>query len=221
MIKHAKLLLIASVGVLFAYAASAETPVAIVEEISGSPAGIEFMDYVYAGKVVRLGSHDSIVLSYLDSCWREKITGGTITIGSEQSLVEGGKVERTKIVCDAGKMLLTAELAGKNAAMVFRAPQRPEFTLYGLSPIVEVNPGSTLLIERLDQSGERYEVVITDKQLQHGTFYDLAKAHESLTAGGIYRASAGTQQLVFKIDANAKPGMAPIAGRLLRLQPAN
>jgi hypothetical protein len=41
----------------FAYA---EMPVAIVEETTGKPAGVEFMDYVAAGKVIELGPRPPI-----------------------------------------------------------------------------------------------------------------------------------------------------------------
>lgn len=208
--------------------AAAQAPVAVVEDVTGSPSGIQFMDYVEPGQVIRLGAHDTIVLGYLKSCWHETITGGTVTVGTEQSAVVGGDVARSKIVCEGGKMMLTAELADKSAVTAFReapnrqsaAPSRPEFTLYGLSPVVEVKPGGTLVIERVDQPGERHELALGDTQLLHGKFFDLARAGVVLTAGGIYRATAGTRQMVFKIDPSAQSGQSPIAGRLIRLQPA-
>src|SRR5437899_11320027 len=89
---------------LFAASASAQSPAAVVEEVKGNPAGVEFMDYVVPGKVIRLGPQGSIVLGYMKSCWRESITGGTVTVGTEKSEVESGKIERTKAECDAGRM---------------------------------------------------------------------------------------------------------------------
>src|SRR4030095_9823487 len=77
-----------------------QTPVALVEEIRGNPAGVEFMDYVTTGTVVQLRPQESIVLGYLTSCWHETITGGTVIVGSEQSEVRGGKVTRTKVLCE-------------------------------------------------------------------------------------------------------------------------
>ncbi len=208
-------------------ALAAGMPVAVVEDVTGSPPGIQFMDYVDAGQVIHLGARDTIVLGYLKSCWQETIAGGTVTVGAEQSEVQGGKIDRAKVPCEGGKMQLTAELA-KSGAMVFRdrphltkKALHPEFTLYGLSPVVEVKLGGTLVIDRLDQPGEHHEVAIGAAQLVHGSFLDLAKAGVVLSAGGIYRATAGGQQMVFKIDPNAQPGDAPIVGRLLRLQPAS
>ena len=103
---------------------AAQTPAAVVEEVGGSVTGVQFMDYVEPGQVIRLGTHDRIVLGYLKSCWRETITGGTVTVGTEQSEVAGGEVVRAKIACEGGKMTLSAELAGKSGAMVFRQVPR-------------------------------------------------------------------------------------------------
>ena len=118
--------------------ASAQSPAAVVEELAGAVPGVQFMDYVEPGQVIRLGAHDRIVLGYLKSCWRETISGGTVTVGNEQSEVAGGEVARVKVACEGGKMMLSAELAGKSGAMVFRQvpkPQavalaHPEFTLF-------------------------------------------------------------------------------------------
>jgi hypothetical protein len=206
--------------------AAAQSPVAVVEDITGNGAGVQFMDYVVPGQVIRLGPRDHIVLGYLKSCWRETIDGGTVTVGDDQSEVAGGQVERAKVACEGGKMMLSAELAGKSGAMVFRqAPKlqaaalpHPEFTLYGLSPVFEVRPPGTLVLERLDQRGERHEIAVTEQQLVRGAFLDCAKAGVALAPGGLYRAKLADQEIVFKIDPDAKPGAAPLAGRLARLQ---
>ena len=214
------------VALLLAPAAWADTPVALVEDVSGKPAGVEFMDYLEPGKVIRLADGDSIVLSYLKSCWRETIRGGAVTVGAEQSTVEGGTVDRAKVFCDGGKMELAAAQSKQSAAMVFRkAPgpntaPKPQFTIYGLSPLVELKGGGTLVLERVDvPSGDRLEVVIAPADLVRGAFYDLAKNGKPLKPGGIYRAKVGDQQIVFAVDPAARDGAAPAAGRLLRFQP--
>jgi hypothetical protein len=38
--------------------------------------------------------------------------------------------------------------------------------------------------------------------------------------GGLYRASIGAREIIFKIDPGAKPGRVPVISRLLRFQPA-
>ena len=60
-------------------------PVAVVEKVTGKVVGVEFMDYVTPGKVVKLGPQGSIVLEYMTSCWRETITGGTVVVGSGEA----------------------------------------------------------------------------------------------------------------------------------------
>ena len=211
----------------FILTASAQSPAAVVEEIQGSVPGIAFMDYVEPGQIIRLGAHDRIVLGYLKSCWRETISGGTVTVGHEQSEVAGGEMARAKVACEGGKMMLSAELAGKSGAMVFRqvpkphavaAAPHPEFTLYGLSPVFEVRPSGKLLVERLDQPGEHHEIAVTEQALMRGAFLDFAKSGVALAPGGIYRAKLADREIVFKIDPDAKPGDAPLVGRLARLQ---
>ena len=101
-------------------AAAAGPLVAVVEEVTGSPAGIEFMDYLEAGKIIRLHPQETMILSYLTSCVRETITGGTVVVGSEGSKVVAGSIERTRIDCDGGRMQLTADEANAFSGHVFR-----------------------------------------------------------------------------------------------------
>jgi hypothetical protein len=214
---------VAGTGPVFA----AGEPVAVVEDVTGKTASVELMDYVTPGQVIHLAAGDKLVLGYMGSCWQETITGGTVTVGREQSTVKDGKVARAKVECEGGKMELTAEQASKSGAVVFRgAPTRksavpqPQLTLYGLSPVVDIKGGGHLVIERLDQPGERIEMDVAAHQLFRGAFYDFAKSGKALAAGGVYRASVGAQQIVFKVDPDARPGQAPVIGRLLRFQPA-
>jgi hypothetical protein len=198
---------------------------ALIEDAKGRNLDVDFMDYVDVGRVIKLGPNDELVLGYLRSCWRETIRGGTVTIGAEQSTVDGGNVRRQKVECDGGRMRLTQAQSGQAGVMVFRAPPRPagapaqpQATLYGLSPVLDVQGGGTVTIERVDQPGEKLTIQVAAQQLQRGAFHDLAKAGQALVAGGVYRASVGPgREIVFKVDSEAKPGQAPIVSRLLRL----
>jgi hypothetical protein len=204
---------------------------ALVEDVTGTSAGVEFMDYLEAGKVIHLDPQDSIVVSYLYSCTRETIRGGTITVGRERSDVELGNAERTSIPCDAGNMLLTTQIASQSAGMLIRAPNpererpasppSPQFKLYGLSPMLDLRGGGgTLEITRLDKNGEHYALTIGTPQSIGTTLYDLASAGTALSPGGIYRATLGVRSVTFKIDPSANPGKTPILGRLLGLDRA-
>jgi hypothetical protein len=202
--------------------------IAIVEEIEGNPPDVEMMDLVRAGKVIQLGSSDTIVLNYLKSCQREIITGATVTIGAEQSVVEGGKVTREKVACDGGRIELTRELLAKGGGAIFRDPPkaapptllalRPQFLLYGRSPVIELSPQAPVILERADRSGERYTLVPNRQKLK-GAFYDFADDDKALVAGGVYRATMGAVQVLFQVDIGARPGRTPLAGRLLMLSP--
>jgi hypothetical protein len=217
--------IVAAFALVPAAQAAAQAQVAVVEDVRSKTAGVEFMDYVAVGRRIRLEPRDTIVLEYMQSCWRETITGGQVTIGTELSDVRAGQVERHKVDCDGGRLMLTSTLAGQSAGFVVRtmrsqgqgAPPTPQITLYGLSPLVELKGGGKLVIERVDQPGERYEYSVGADQLLKGAFFDLARLGQALAPGGIYRASVGSREIVFKVDPGAKPGASPVVGRLLRL----
>jgi hypothetical protein len=216
-------LLACATSLLVASSGWAGDPVAMVEDVSGSPAGIQPMDYLAAAQVIHLGAQDGVIIDYLHSCARETIQGGVVTIGTDQSTVAGGTLKREKVECDGGALKLTADQAAKSGVVVFRKPPKPgqiavDRTLYGASPIVELNGGGRLVVERLDKPGERLDLKVASADLEHGSFYDFARTGRSLTAGGVYRASANGHKVVFRIDAAARPGEAPIVGRLLLLR---
>jgi hypothetical protein len=203
--------------------AAAQAPVAVVEDVQGKVDGVEFMDYVAPGKVIKLGANGKVVLGYMKSCWRETITGiGTVIIGEEQSMVHLGDVKSTKVDCDAHAQLVDQAI-GESAATVVRSMTPPplpssHLTLHGLSPIVETAGRGRLVIERLDVQGERYDIDLSAASVVRGKFYDFAKSGTALKPGGTYAVSLGSQRTVFLVDRQAEPGPAPIISRLLRLE---
>jgi hypothetical protein len=78
---------------------------ALIEAMIGNPARTEFMGYVRAGRVIRLAPSQTVVLSYVDSCLRETITGGTVTVGTDWSEVQSGHVVRLRGQCDTIRTL--------------------------------------------------------------------------------------------------------------------
>lgn len=192
-------------------------PAAIVEDLTGSVAGVDVLDYVDAGKVIELKSNASLVLGYLKSCVRETIRGGTVKIGAERSEVTGGTVERKTSPCDGGKLQLTAEQAGKSGAMVFRRPPSQAaavpaaaVTLHATSPVVTMTSAGTVVFERLDKPDQPISVALKTAKA------DLATMGVRLEPGGTYRASRGERAIVFKVDASAAAGGGPVIGRLLQ-----
>jgi hypothetical protein len=208
----------------FTTLAVAQTPVAVVEDVQGKVTGVEIMDYVAPGKVIKLGPGGMVVLGYMKSCRRETITGiGTVIVGAEESMVHLGDVKAGKVQCDSSHPQLTSREIGESAATVVRSidekrPPSPQLTLYGLSPLVQTTGHGKLVVERIDMKGERYAVDLTPASVVHGKFYDFAKAGTSLKPGGTYAASLGSQRIVFLVDRQAEPGPTPIIGRLLRLE---
>ena len=207
----------------YARAPAPLVPTALVEDVKSATAGVEFMDYVGNRQVINLGPADVLVLSYLKSCEHETITGGRVTVGTERSDVQGGKVVRAKVPCNGGNMQLSAQQASQSAASSFRlqsADIRPK--LYARTPVVQLprdlaSEDRVLLIERIDRRGESHSLKI-DETVAAAGFYDLAKINISLTRGAIYDASIGDQKVTFQIDPKAKDGPAPVVSRLLRFQ---
>jgi hypothetical protein len=205
---------------LAAGTARAADPVAIVEDVSANAGELQAMDYVAAGRIIALAANQSLTLGYIKSCTREVIAGGRVTIGLEQSVVDGGKVERSQVRCDGGRLRLTAEQASKSGGMVFRKPPSPnvpiDVMIYGLSPVLELTAGTKATIDRLDATSTQLVLTPSAEQLRGGKFLDLARENKVLSAGGVYRLTLGDKQLVFKVDPAASGGAAPVVGRLLR-----
>ena len=192
-------------------AASAGEPVAIVEDLAAEGTGLRFMDYVEEGRVIDLGPSGTITLGFLASCRLERIRGGRIVVGREQSTVENGEVRHERVDCDGGAINLSASEADKSGVMVFRRPPKRRLTLYGVSPAVVLSgAGGSVTIERLDKAGTRLTLTV------EGRFVDLAGSGTALVPGGIYRATVGDVALEFQIDPLAVPGPSPVVGRLLR-----
>jgi hypothetical protein len=83
--------------------------VALVEDLSSNSASVQLMDYLQVGRVIHLAPMDTLVLTYMTSCVREKITGGTVTIGTDSSEVQLGQVVRSRGLCGEKKGQITSE----------------------------------------------------------------------------------------------------------------
>jgi hypothetical protein len=202
----------------------AQSIVAIVEDVSGAPTSVALLDYLTFNQVIQLKPADTVTISYFSSCIREVISGGTITIQLQQSDVVSGKVERTTADCDANRMIgETAREFLPVAGTVVRrlsVERTPQFTLYGLSPLVKIDRPGVLIFDRLDRDdgdASMLEVPIERTDMRQGAFVDLANRQTSLVAGATYRAIFGPGQVVFSTHPTAKAGPTPVAGRLLNL----
>ena len=215
--------IIACLGLLtLASPATADSPVAVVEDIKGKVTGAEFMDYVTARSVIKIADGGSVVLSYLKSCRRETISGaGTVVVGNEESIVDQAVLKAEKTNCDSNQANATTKDTSAVAATLLRSATTtslpaPQLTLYGASPFVQAKGRGTLVVRRLDLAGERHQIALGGTQLK-GKFVDFAGENVALVPGGLYAASFKSSEIVFRVDAQAQPGATPIVGRLLRL----
>jgi hypothetical protein len=221
-----KIAIIVCFGLLsLAPAAAADAPVAVVEDIRGKVTGADFMDYVTPRSVIKIAG-GTVILSYLNSCRRETITGsGTVVVGTEQSIVDQAVMTVEKTNCDSNQANATSKDTSGVAATLLRSVDRdnapalpePQLTLYGASPIIQAMGRGTLVVRRLDVDGERHQIALGGTQLK-GKFVDFAREDVALVPGGLYAASFKSAEIVFRVDAKAKPGATPIVGRLLRLE---
>jgi hypothetical protein len=203
--------------------ATAASPVAVVEEIKGKVTGAEFMDYVTPKSVIKIGDGGTVILSYLKSCRRETISGaGTVVVGNDESIVDQSVLKAEKTNCDPNQANATTKDTSGVAATLLRSATEaklpePQLILYGASPLVEAKGRGTLTVRRLDLAGERHQIALGGTQLK-GKFLDFAGENVALVPGGLYAASFKSQEIVFRVDAQAKPGATPIVGRLLRME---
>ena len=205
---------------LLASPAFAQGPVALVEQVRGNP-GVDFMDYVSPGTTIRLGRHGSIVLGYFSSCVVERISGGVVTIGQEQSEVLGGSVVRSKTSCEGGHINLTSKQANESAGTTFRAANDDPYIVHGLSPFFAATRSAALLIVRIDKPSEHFTAELVRKRGSRSAYYDCQDGKIVLTPGATYAASIGSRRILFKVDSAAKAGAVPIISRLVRFDLAS
>src|SRR5262245_44082988 len=215
---------------LAAAAAPAFAQDALVEEADAG-VGVERFEYPEAGQRIALRDDQRIVVSYLRSCWRETIKGGTVVIGRETSTVTGGSLERERVQCSGTALRLEPGEGQHSAVMVFRAPAKLALTrsigdritvknvLFGTAPILELPGGARVTVGRMDAEGERYDIDIPRGKSEAECRYDMARAGQTLAPGGLYRVSWGSRSILFAVHETAQPGAALALGRLLRLPP--
>lgn len=184
---------------------------AIVESVDPPRGDVRALDLLAAGTVIELRAGESLVLGYLLTCTRETITGGKVTVGSSESKVEGGQVERGKISCDG--TVDAGSAAGSNEAAVVAIRSLGAEAAAGLrvvpstQPVFVLSDGElpgdpTLTIQRLDREESPIRVSLFGRAL------DLKITGMKLTPGGVYSAISGDRKVAFKIAENA--GLAPV-----------
>jgi hypothetical protein len=199
---------------------SADAPVAIVEQTTEGVTEIQAMDLLREGQQLKLGAGDGIIVSYLNSCQRENIRGGLVTIGATESTVESGEVARTSVVCDATALALTSEQVNQSAVTVFRADNTPpeddiarqaRFIMDVRRPVVLAPNAAEVAIVDLRNTLHAWRVPTING------IADLTAERDPLEPGGVYRVKAGARSVTFRIGRDAIDAPAPILRRLIRL----
>jgi len=193
-------------------------PVALVEDLSEEVTSVQLLDFLSLGDVVTLKPSATLTLGYLDSCTREEIKGGTVTIGEQQSEVNGGSVARQQTQCDGGRLLLVAEQAVHSGAVAVRAApgnNKVSLTVHDVSPVLILPKAAKVVIKRIDKKGERYRIKPepNDSRIR----LDLALQQISLTPGGQYMVSSAGRSMVFEVSEDAGHNSADLLGRLIPL----
>lgn len=208
-------LLLGFAGILAATAAQAD-PSALVEDISSDRDDVQLLDYLEPGQTIKLAAGETIVIGYLRSCVQETITGGTVTVGENESAVSGGQKKTGYVDCDSGPVVAQVGAEQEAGAAAFRDGGADELNasriLFGVSPLVKLNqPAEAVEISRLDAE----EVI--HRVSANGAIVDFAKAKIVLTRGATYRAKAGSREVIFKISRLAEGLDASPLTRLLPL----
>ncbi len=198
--------------------AAAAPLVAIVEEAHAPSTDLQVMDYLTAGTEIRLGSGESLTISYFRSCSIEKITGGVVRVGLKRSQVSGNaRVTRRIVECKIREVRLTPRQAGQSAAVILRKPPADAaapsaaLTVYSTAPIFVLSRRvSEVLIDRLDRGGgATHRVTMRDGRA------DLMDSKIRLARGAIYRATTAFGTTTFKVSPFADDSESVLLRRLI------
>ena len=190
---------------------------ALVEEASGPFVTVQPMDLLEAGQVVDLSGGGRLVLGYLLTCTREIITGGRVTIGAQESTVEGGEHSIEDVDCDGGQAVRSNNDAQDVAGAVFRKGKarkplpKPDWTVFGTQPIFRLSDDTRdVSIERIDEDDDPIVLQV------RGGLADTALSGAELDPGGLYAVTTGHRVHVLKVSPLAEP-QAPLLSRLVPL----
>lgn len=189
---------------------SAHAQDAMVERASGG-APVGAFQFLSKGETFALAAAQVVQIGYLKSCTSEVITGGTVRIGTDQSSVTGGDVQRETIACDLNLSLSQAE-RNESGASAWRNDASGEVAIIAnLSPVLVFDTApSSVKIERTDIPGR------TIRLSMNANAIDLDARGVVLEAGGIYTVTAGGQRREIEVDFDAVDAGGPAFLRAVR-----
>lgn len=194
-----------------------KSPSAIVEVAEGTTPKLGLFDTLQEGQEIALAEGGTLTLGYFSSCIREEISGGTVTIGKQESDIAGGAVVRETVPCAGGEATLADSEAAESGALVLRAPpgagEKGPLKIFSATPVflVPITKRDVLVLRRLDRSAPEVAIPITARSV------DLADAGPALRLGGHYEAQVGDRIVEFLVDPRARYRGGPLIGRLVPL----
>jgi len=200
--------------------------VALVEDVQGEAGGLEIMDYVYGGQQVALGQGGSLVLSHLDGCIVERISGGTVTVRHGGSTVAGGAVETERLPdCMTADIIITAD-AREAGATVNRldtpfdaAAWREEVTKSDRPTFVWERGAGKVKVRVVQLDAAKPKIIWARDTDASSIAYPMDAP--ALVPGLPYRVEVqgggGTQGVAFMVDPGLDTAASSLAGRVVTL----
>lgn len=187
--------------------------VAVVEAIDGAPqAGLQFMDYVFAGQTVALGQRGRLTLSHLSGCLAEEVVGGNVTVEPGGSHVAGGRLQaRTEPNCRPPTPVVAASATEAGTAVnrvsPFTGRGWEERVIKRAQPVFKweaVGRPVTVRILHLDKA----PVQVVWQAVSNGGHIEMPAGAAALATGMPYRVEVWDgQQLVRAATFSIDPGL--------------
>lgn len=188
--------------ILAAGSAWAAPRVAIVEAGQAADAGLMEFALLTEETEFKLAPGETITIGYFASCISETITGGTVVVGAEQSMVTGGEVTRTEGgQCTEPRMDLTTDESQQSASIVWRGDEDMVKIIHDRSPILRSRGGDTLFVEIVPLQGG-----VPMKLKSENGLIDLAAEKLELRPGQSYHVKTGKNTVMLEVAPDAKTG---------------
>lgn len=188
-------------------AQAAPRPVVIVEDSMKTKGPVQAFSLLAENATFDLAKGETIVLGYLKSCTRETITGGSVTIGAKESVVEGGVVRREQTECAVNKLALTADESQQSGVIAFRGTVKHIFTR---QPIIMAEKSVDVIIKPVE-GGETWEIKPENGRV------DFRAAKLEMQPGTNYHVVGTKQTVIVEVDAAANTTKTGLLERVIIL----
>ncbi|MEM8793799.1 MAG: hypothetical protein AAGE80_19460 [Pseudomonadota bacterium] len=184
---------------------------ALVEGITGQSRPAKF-DILPEGTKLQIADGAELLLGYPASCVQERIRGGTILIGANESQVSGGAVERSAFDCGVSMVLAENERQVSGASVWRTENAQGHILVSDLSPVLALGDAPAFMtIVRTDLPGSQIRIA------SPGSHLDLAERGIKLEPGGIYEIAFGDRRAMIEVDFEATKAGGPLLTRFVKM----